>query len=57
MRALCRLRLQERKNWRKDKPFGFIAGPDKKPDGETDLTRWTCWIPGKEGVRRVARGF
>ena len=31
--ALSRL-SQERKNWRKDHPFGFVAKPDNKPDGE-----------------------
>ena len=24
---------QERKNWRKDHPFGFVAKPESKPDG------------------------
>ena len=31
--ALARL-TQERKNWRKDHPFGFVAKPDSKSDGE-----------------------
>ena len=37
----------ERKQWRKDHPFGFVARPDTKPDGTLDLFRWTCGIPGK----------
>jgi ubiquitin-conjugating enzyme E2 I len=38
--------LQERKNWRKDHPFGFIAKPMKEDD-EFNLFRWRCIIPGK----------
>jgi hypothetical protein len=30
--ALARL-AQERKNWRKDHPFGFVAKPEGKADG------------------------
>lgn len=25
--------MEERKNWRRDKPFGFHARPEKNPDG------------------------
>jgi len=28
---------EERKAWRKDHPFGFIARPSKKDDGTLDL--------------------
>lgn len=42
---------QERKDWRKDHPHGFIAKPstkrDKNGDTVTDLTKWQCAIPGK----------
>lgn len=38
---------EERKQWRKDKPFGFVARPEKNPDGSTNPLRWTCRIPGK----------
>ena len=31
--ALSRL-TQERKNWRRDHPFGYVAKPENKPDGE-----------------------
>lgn len=41
-------RLQEeRKKWRKDHPPGFIAKPAKLPNGDLDLFRWHCLIPGK----------
>jgi len=52
MSSLISSRLaQERKDWRKDHPFGFIAKPGKKRDQNgdeiTDLTVWNCAIPGK----------
>lgn len=31
--ALSRL-SQERKNWRKDHPFGYVAKPENKADGQ-----------------------
>ena len=41
---------QERKNWRKEHPYGFIAKPLTSADGETvDLFRWECKSPGKVG--------
>lgn len=46
--SLCKIRLQEeRKQWRKDHPFGFFARPSKNEDGSLDLTYWTAGIPGK----------
>ncbi|KAF7475026.1 SUMO-conjugating enzyme UBC9-like [Marmota monax] len=47
--ALSRL-AQERKAWRKDYPFGFVAVPIKKPDGMRNLMNWECAIPGKKGT-------
>ena len=47
--ALLRLR-EERKTWRKQKPFGFWAKPAEKADGEMDMLRWEVGIPGKEGT-------
>ena len=49
--ALGRLR-EERKAWRKDHPFGFIARPTKAPegDGSLNLMLWECAIPGKPGT-------
>lgn len=41
---------QERKQWRKDHPFGFYAKPTKKPDGSLDLHNWSAGIPGKAGT-------
>lgn len=50
MNDLCRSRLaQERKNWRKDHPFGFFARPTKAPDGSLDLQNWEAGIPGSIG--------
>ncbi len=47
--ALGRL-AEERKSWRKDHPFGFIAKPTKNQDGSLNLMNWECFIPGKKGV-------
>lgn len=38
--------VQERRDWKKDKLYGFYAKPDKKPDGTQDMYRWECGIPG-----------
>ncbi|CCU74425.1 unnamed protein product [Blumeria hordei] len=47
--ALCQNRLQEeRKQWRKDHPFGFYAKPTRNANGVLDLKTWDCGIPGKE---------
>jgi ubiquitin-conjugating enzyme E2 I len=40
---------QERKDWRKNHPHGFVAKPIKLPDGSENLLRWECEIPGPEG--------
>ncbi|KAI3402294.1 hus5 [Candida oxycetoniae] len=49
--SLCKIRLQEeRKQWRKDHPFGFYAKPVKNADGSLDLKSWTAGIPGKAGT-------
>jgi len=39
---------EERKNWRKNHPHGFVAKPNKKTDGTLDLSVWNCIIPGKK---------
>jgi ubiquitin-conjugating enzyme E2 I len=39
----------ERKAWRKDHPYGFIARPQKNKDGSSNLLKWDCAVPGKEG--------
>ncbi|KAK0420240.1 hypothetical protein QR680_014580 [Steinernema hermaphroditum] len=41
---------EERKSWRKDHPFGFIAKPMKNATGALDLFNWECAIPGKKGT-------
>ncbi|KAJ5653371.1 Ubiquitin-conjugating enzymeE2 [Penicillium lividum] len=47
--SLCQNRLQEeRKQWRRDHPFGFVAKPYKTPQGTLDLKRWECAVPGKK---------
>uniref|UniRef100_A0A7S3NHG5 SUMO-conjugating enzyme UBC9 n=1 Tax=Aureoumbra lagunensis TaxID=44058 RepID=A0A7S3NHG5_9STRA len=51
MSGIARGRLaEERKNWRRDHPFGFWARPALKPDGTTSLLQWDCGIPGKKGT-------
>lgn len=51
MSSLCLSRLQqERKNWRKDHPFGFSAKPVKDEDGGLNLRLWQVRIPGKKGT-------
>ena len=41
MSGIAQARLsEERKCWRKDHPFGFIARPMKKADGTMDLMLW-----------------
>ncbi|CAK9437420.1 uncharacterized protein LODBEIA_P17980 [Lodderomyces beijingensis] len=49
--SLCKIRLQEeRKQWRKDHPFGFFAKPAKNADGSLNLQLWSAGVPGKEGT-------
>lgn len=53
MSGIARGRLtEERKQWRLDHPVGFYARPEKK-DGQTNLMKWECGIPGKEQVRKI----
>lgn len=48
--GVARARLTvERKNWRKDHPFGFVAKPITNADGSVNLLHWKCMIPGKAG--------
>ena len=57
--SLCKTRLQEeRKQWRKDHPFGFYAKPNKAPDGSLDLTQWTAEeYPSKPPKVKFPSGF
>jgi len=41
---------EERKSWRKDHPFGFVARPMQNADATLDLMNWECKIPGKKGT-------
>jgi len=47
--ATSRLR-EERKAWRKEHPFGFVAKPVKGGDGSLNLYQWDCVIPGKKNT-------
>lgn len=40
---------QERKDWRQDHPHGFFAKPTVS-NGQTNVMRWECGIPGKANV-------
>ncbi|OQV21186.1 SUMO-conjugating enzyme UBC9-B [Hypsibius exemplaris] len=46
--ALNRL-AEERKSWRKDHPFGFVAKPSENADGSSNMWVWDCIIPGPKG--------
>jgi ubiquitin-conjugating enzyme E2 I len=47
--SLAQSRLAvERKNWRKERPFGFWANPQESAEG-LDLLKWEAGIPGKDG--------
>lgn len=49
MGSLCLDRLgEERKQWRKDHPFGFYAKPIRQNNGVIDLKAWDVGIPGRE---------
>jgi ubiquitin-conjugating enzyme E2 I len=37
---------KERKTWRSDHPFGFVAKPTLAGDGTMNMLRWECEIPG-----------
>eukprot|EP00238_Polyblepharides_amylifera_P003516 CAMPEP_0196575790 /NCGR_PEP_ID=MMETSP1081-20130531/5197_1 /TAXON_ID=36882 /ORGANISM="Pyramimonas amylifera, Strain CCMP720" /LENGTH=161 /DNA_ID=CAMNT_0041894197 /DNA_START=123 /DNA_END=611 /DNA_ORIENTATION=- len=40
----------ERRNWRKDHPFGFVAKPQSSEDGSLNLLVWDCIVPGKKNA-------
>lgn len=41
--------LQERDNWRRDRPYGFVAKPQLNKKGILDMYKWSCSFPGPEG--------
>ena len=41
--------IEERNRWRKDHPADFVARPSKLSNGEANLYKWDCLIPGKVG--------
>ncbi|UZJ51174.1 hypothetical protein CBS101457_000494 [Exobasidium rhododendri] len=52
MSGISSLRLaEERKQWRKDHPFGFYARPEKGADGTLNLMSWEAGIPGKPNTK------
>ncbi|XP_034669784.1 SUMO-conjugating enzyme UBC9-B-like [Drosophila subobscura] len=51
MSGIAQFRLcAERKAWRKEHPFGFVARPAKNPNGTLNLMIWECAIPGKKST-------
>ncbi|KAL8833691.1 MAG: hypothetical protein Q9170_004136 [Blastenia crenularia] len=47
--SLCQNRLQEeRRQWRRDHPFGFFAKPVRTAQGVLDLKNWECGVPGRD---------
>jgi len=51
MSGIATTRLsEERKSWRKNPIYGFVAKPVKHADGTMNLMNWECAIPGKKGT-------
>ncbi|VVC27149.1 Ubiquitin-conjugating enzyme E2,Ubiquitin-conjugating enzyme/RWD-like [Cinara cedri] len=51
MAGIATMRLmEERRIWRKNPIFGFVAKPTKHQDGSLNLLLWQCIIPGKKGT-------
>eukprot|EP00244_Chara_vulgaris_P006374 TRINITY_DN24205_c0_g1_i1.p1 TRINITY_DN24205_c0_g1~~TRINITY_DN24205_c0_g1_i1.p1 ORF type:complete len:159 (-),score=19.32 TRINITY_DN24205_c0_g1_i1:190-666(-) len=51
MSGIARGRLaEERKSWRRNHPFGFVARPQTLQDASVDLMNWQCSLPGKVGT-------
>ena len=51
MSSFAILRLaEERKQWRKNHPFGFFAKPKTNQDGTKNLFSWQCGIPGPKNT-------
>ena len=41
---------EERRLWKKNRPFGFYARPAIDADGSVNILKWQCGIPGKKGT-------
>ncbi|CAB9503834.1 SUMO-conjugating enzyme UBC9 [Seminavis robusta] len=49
--SLAQGRLQEeRKNRRKDHPYGFFARPEPSGEGSSNIMKWNAGFPGKKGT-------
>ena len=54
---------KERKEWRSDHPFGFVAKPATNHDGSLNMLKWECEIPGpkdspwEEGTYHLTMDF
>jgi len=46
IKLTCKINI--RKQWRRDHPFGFFAKPARTPQGILDLKKWECGVPGKD---------
>ena len=47
--GVAEMRLtEERKSWRKDRPFGFTAKPTLNADNTSNYLHWECQIPAKK---------
>lgn len=41
---------KERKEWRGNHPYGFVAKPTENSDGSINMLKWICEIPGPAGT-------
>ncbi|POW04781.1 hypothetical protein PSTT_10169 [Puccinia striiformis] len=58
MSAICKARLaEERKQWRRDHPYGFYARPTKNADSSLNMMIWDIGIPGKENLKLTNGNF
>lgn len=54
---------KERKDWRQNHPFGFVAKPINNNDGSANMLKWECEIPGpkdspwEDGIYRLTIDF
>ena len=41
---------QERIKWRRERPYGFWAGPKVEKEGNCIMSEWRAKIPGPKGT-------